>query len=265
MSIWSNITGYIYGLLGRHESPPAYSPLPNDSTILPCYDKSGRPSAQGACLTLNTSTTFPCRDEPRRPSSRGLWLTNILSPGRRKKQDEPVDWSRCNFGMSFAEDTHYPGHGWYGSLSLQAKDIPRLMREGLYWTEANLDYPAGHIKYDYLESWNRYYPSGWYYQRVLFFQDTAIDPQWKAKMIVFCRDMHGLSRFRFRELRLDQITFCRASHNGALVYSFDRTRKTVNCINTMYEDMPLDGWWPWPKKATSEESTVQGSQCHRKS
>jgi hypothetical protein len=39
---------------------------------------------------------------------------------------------------------------------------------------------------------------------------------------------------------------------GELVYTYSAFQ-LVKSINSIYDDIPLDGWWPWPKAAAVEE------------
>lgn len=154
-----------------------------------------------------------------------------------------------NISMLFAQRMTSGDDNWQAFVKIQADDLGRVMREGLHWTEANLDREAGYIDYNPQSSISSLIPPFITCARVFVFRDLAREPQWTAKMTVLCRDLPSLSLFRFSDLTVDHIAFCTAKDaDGKMVYMFGRVGGCFN-MNTLYDDMPLEGWWPWPKRA----------------
>jgi hypothetical protein len=162
-----------------------------------------------------------------------------------------------NMIMLFSQDgtmVESATNTWFGLIAIRATDIPRLMREGLHWTESNLDREAGSIflpaqvgKDDTLTpriECARYYE----------FRDIERKvPLWTAGMRVYFLDGDDVPSFKFRDLSLDQIAMCGAmNQEGRIVYAFGRENKSLK-VNAIYDDMPLEGWWPWPKRSEDGE------------
>ena len=73
-------------------------------------------------------------------------------------------------------------------------------------------------------------------------------PSWVGWLTVIFPSAEAISRFRLQDLSPDHV--CSASAwntRGDLIYHFNCrvSGKDYNCI---YDDKPLDGRWPWPKK-----------------
>lgn len=66
--------------------------------------------------------------------------------------------------------------------------------------------------------------------------------------------MEALAEFRLKGLTTDRIARGYAWNTEWLtVYNYDAFRPEEN-FNTLLEDMPLEGLWPWPKSAECRES-----------
>lgn len=154
--------------------------------------------------------------------------------------------------MLFAQHPFGLAEGWHALMDIQTDDVPRLMREGLHWTEANLDKEAGYIEANPQDSMSPRPPSFVKYIRMFLLRDLGEKPLWTAKMAVYFSNTDQLSQFRFRHLKLYQIIFCKAeSIDEKLLYMYQRIPDTDDInVNTIYDDMPLEGWWPWPKRFT---------------
>ncbi|KAK8095084.1 hypothetical protein PG997_001769 [Apiospora hydei] len=110
---------------------------------------------------------------------------------------------------------------WVGELWIKTPNIPRLMKEGLYLTEAHNSCEDGHIDpidmEEPYEEWVKDYTFILHY----FLRDHQQEPP----------------RWAFNA-------------EEKLVYHFEREKSTkdyVYGINAIYSDMPLRGLWPWPK------------------
>lgn len=248
MSIWDKIYQWIWGHPERDQAPPSYlSPLKASAHFT--YDHDRHPLGP----ETDTKPLAPVYSLFKKACS---WNSGI-TPSHAKRE---IDYcGESNICIVFTQHADPQLKGWQAVVQMKANDVPKVMREGLYWTEVNLDKEAGYIaKFSDSQraacqpSTTPHLPSCMSCQRVYFFQDLGEEPHWAAKMIVFCHDLDELSQFRFRDLRVDQTIFCAARDaDGKVVYMFSRGPEphSVSCVNTLYDDMPLDGWWPWPRRS----------------
>ncbi|KAK1712655.1 hypothetical protein BDP67DRAFT_516440 [Colletotrichum lupini] len=140
------------------------------------------------------------------------------------------------------------GISWEARFRVRAKDLPRLMREGLHWTVANIQREAGFFEHEAKELVMK--QAGWTCTRNYYLSDLSPDQNWSAKMIVCARDIQVLSQFDMAKLRPEQAYTAIAwssFHPSHFIYNFERLAPSRN-YNSIYDDMPLEGWWPWPKR-----------------
>ncbi|KAL2884219.1 hypothetical protein SGCOL_000158 [Colletotrichum sp. CLE4] len=140
------------------------------------------------------------------------------------------------------------GISWEARLRVKSKDLPRLMREGFHWTVANIHREAGYIEHEAKEP--AMVGAGWNCTRNYYLSDLSPDQNWTAKLTVCARDIRVLSQFDVAKLRPEQAYAAIAWTNvqpGQYVYNFDCLDPRKN-YNAIYDNMPLEGWWPWPKK-----------------
>ncbi len=87
--------------------------------------------------------------------------------------------------------------------------------------------------------------------------DLADEPNWDGSLVLLARQYEVLSSFRISDLSLDLVYLAWAADKSKhTVYYYNAVWPESN-INTIYDDMPLEGWWPWPKKE-SERAARQG-------
>lgn len=146
---------------------------------------------------------------------------------------------------------------WQARLEITAKDIPSLMKHGFYCGEANVQPKKGYMLFqeelrelrdDVTKS------DDWVYGRCYSLRDLGHDPQWVASLWVYAHEISELAQFRVKQLAREDIFSAWAlDSEGRTLYNFD-----YNCpddsINVIYDDMPMEGLWPWPRKA-------EGSSC----
>lgn len=166
------------------------------------------------------------------------------------KSDQcPPDWQTGPFNLDIICRPNNTTD-WLARLQVHAKDVPRLMKKGFYWTEANVRKRAGYFLLE-KASLPADVRDHWDYARAYHLTDIAKDgnQQWIAVLWVFALKLSVLSNFRVRHLSVDQIRFARA-YDGERrpIYDFD-VHYPGDSFNAVYDDMPLGGWWPWPKKS----------------
>lgn len=135
---------------------------------------------------------------------------------------------------------------WIARMDIQFKDVCATMEQGLYWSRDNID-PTGSKVFH--NSWGKSAEDGFTRGRQFHLIDLAEDPQWKASLVVYAPKVKALSEFRIQNLSVDNIADMTAfTGDGRWIYEYNRGDPGQN-FNAIYDDMPLGGWWPWPKNA----------------
>ncbi|PNY24170.1 Uncharacterized protein TCAP_05892 [Tolypocladium capitatum] len=177
------------------------------------------------------------------------------------KSNKPLpDWQtgRYDMGIVFLQKLNIQDLrdvDWEAQLHVHAKDVLRLMKEGFYWTEANVRKQEGYfiLEQKNLPAFAR--ACEWTCSRIYHLTDMAKDgnPQWIADLRVYARKRSVLSAFRVRHLSVDKIHQAFAfNRKGQVIYEFSKSSPEQN-VNAIYNDRPLEGWWPWPKKSQGLE------------
>ncbi|KAI1826729.1 hypothetical protein F4861DRAFT_43275 [Xylaria intraflava] len=148
---------------------------------------------------------------------------------------------------------------WEAVLFVKCSDVPRLMREGFHWNDENVVKEDGYIDKtprQYHRATARYRGSYRHY----FLTDLQKPPRWVATLQVLASKLEALSRFRLDELSRENTYSASAySQSGPNqpakdIYSYHH-QSPASHINAIYDDRPLEGWWPWPRK-DSTDTTV---------
>ncbi|KAL2675283.1 hypothetical protein Neosp_011467 [[Neocosmospora] mangrovei] len=155
--------------------------------------------------------------------------------------------------IKFASDLDFPRDTepeWRASLRVNTHDVPKLMREGFYWSEANVNQERG--EYACYPHENQRPQT---FCRTYHLGDLQDDPQWVAELTVCSHELRVLSEFRIRNLKIeDTLSAVAYRPHDHWVY-FYHVHAPWQCINAIYDDMPLKGWWPWPKELKAEAET----------
>ncbi|KAK1993317.1 hypothetical protein LX36DRAFT_714687 [Colletotrichum falcatum] len=157
---------------------------------------------------------------------------------------------------------------WEAKLHVKARDLPRLLREGFHWDGANLDREAGYIRLDVGDDEDDGEDADegdvddrWSCSRTFFLSDLGADPQWTAKLVVYAESTSVLSRFAVTDLDMGTIkeaTAWRATaeeDSTRWVYYWGRQYQEAS-FNAIYDDMPLTGWWPWPRLDVEDDDDI---------
>lgn len=261
MCIWDHISSWVFGSPSKFTE--GYKPIPSSTTPqrsapLPLPRPRPTPPAHAS-----TPTAPPPPYQAYRSSSTAKpTVSRPLQQHVSENTPHPemhlfhTEWSKKqqkrftggSIHLLFLKDSSNELRDWGAFVQILVADLPKLMRDGLYWTEENLDREAGYVENSPHTNISPFLPAWITCGRIYDFRDLGSAPQWTAKMTVLCPDLDRLSRFRFRDLTVSQIVFCGAMDaKGKDVYMYSRLGEDVN-INAIYDDMPLEGWWPWPKK-----------------
>ncbi|KAI1210178.1 uncharacterized protein F4807DRAFT_460009 [Annulohypoxylon truncatum] len=147
---------------------------------------------------------------------------------------------------------------WYARLIFKTDNVPQLMREGLHWSLENVRWEDGYIEATPAES-DRTPPDkeqikycnklGLIKTRHYFLCDLQVPSQWVAHLQVYAAKNRVLANMRLGNLSRKNIY---AAYAGCVdreqyIYLYDSFRPET-WYNAIYDDMPMRGWWPWPKK-----------------
>ncbi|KAI0201539.1 hypothetical protein F4808DRAFT_103801 [Astrocystis sublimbata] len=144
---------------------------------------------------------------------------------------------------------------WLARLEVKCSDVPRLMREGFYWDQANVVKEDGFFEHD-TGLFKRQDCKQWAGVRHYFLKHRAEDqkPRWIAHIQIFAMGLETLFRFDLSRLSLAMIRIATAeSQAGRKIYTYVHDSHHWR-FNTIYDDMPMKGWWPWPRETRKEDN-----------
>ncbi|KAI0428001.1 hypothetical protein F5Y09DRAFT_344081 [Xylaria sp. FL1042] len=144
---------------------------------------------------------------------------------------------------------------WKATLKVKCKDVPSLMREGFYWSDANVIQEEGYVSKD-IYAWGRD-SKKWCNKRHYFLKDIQEEPpRWIATIEVVAVQDQTIYRFDLEQLSLETTYMASAtSQVGHQIYGWYYGNPDM-CFNAIYEDMPLEGRWPWPKWNSRNASDI---------
>lgn len=185
----------------------------------------------------------------------------------------------CNIYFAYSSNTiNGVKHGrdtWTASLMVFAPDVPRLMREGFYWSSKNIVPEFNAVgtlckwqAHDYPDNSGRVFgvPKNrktLYDNRRYLLTDLSKECRWTACLTVSsaCNHLHVLSNFRPEELTRQNLDLCIAFNNNTLIYNYTPFIPRT-AINAIYDDMPLEGRWPWPKQKKRWNGSGKGNEAN---
>ena len=144
---------------------------------------------------------------------------------------------------------------WAVHFEVKTIDIARLMREGFFWSTESILPEEGFISRETKPGWTNF---GFRHKRTWILTDKSDEevPSWVGYLEVITRSPEILPSFRVQDLTRENI-YAASAWNGLdqLVYDYHYRwpQKSYNCI---YDDKPLQGWWPWPKEDPSFASSA---------
>lgn len=203
--------------------------------------------------------------EPVAPPPSYETSTEQNATGERNTKQDPnsclTDWKTksaitMQLFSTLRADFYYDELDWEARLEIRAKSVPNLMRQGFFWGLDNVKMEEGYfvIGKKQIPAMAKADTTGWNCARMYALTDLADDPQWIAEIWVFARKLQTLSTFRLSMLSPSQISGVTAGDGmGGQVYNYLAFHPELT-FNAIYDDMPLEGWWPWPK-ANAKSST----------
>lgn len=137
---------------------------------------------------------------------------------------------------------------------MKCDDVPRLMREGFFWSANNILREEGYFGHSLRHEWTT---KGYRHVRTWILADRpsggeSENPRWVGRLEVVSASLELLSGFRVDKLSSKNV--CGADAWDArdhAIYHYKRNAPGDN-YNSIYDDRPLRGWWPWPKDDGSD-------------
>ncbi|KAI0886379.1 uncharacterized protein GGS22DRAFT_199651 [Annulohypoxylon maeteangense] len=148
---------------------------------------------------------------------------------------------------------------WFARLKFKCDNVPQLMREGLHWSLDNVQWEDGYMDLkdrlpepqSILDKIINRYCLGYdlTHTRHYFLRDLQVPSRWIAHLQVHAGDIKDLSDIRLENISIDNICYTYAFSVGENknIYGYE-TWDLESSFNAVYDDTPLEGWWPWPKK-----------------
>ena len=165
--------------------------------------------------------------------------------------DDEDDEGWEGLGLKMVPDPgarYYKKALWAAILEVKTTDIARLMREGFFWSAENVVPEEGFMSRETRPGWTQF---GFHYKRTWVLIDKPSNqegPKWVGILEVLTPSYEILPSFRVQGLTRANIYEAAACNGlGHIIYDYDyrSPRRNFNCI---YDDKPLQGWWPWPRE-----------------
>lgn len=153
---------------------------------------------------------------------------------------------------------------WFAYLGVHVKNLPQLMRGGFHWSTSNILPERGCIKRNIQGRGDK---CG--FRRTYHLVDLAEDPEWCAKLEIYTKKQSTLAAFKLSWLSIDGIRLAKGwNWDRELVYIYEAFAPE-SALNAIYDGMPLEGWWPWPKPKSpgcvNEEKVVEDGKSSKSS
>lgn len=136
---------------------------------------------------------------------------------------------------------------WRAELLIKARNIPRLLRRGFYWSNANITKGEDRIipnKKGFLRKLISTH-SDCCHKRIYELRDHGPNPEWIGFLDVCSEYSSTIVNFDVNWITKDTVVRATARNwDGNLVYNYAKDKE--DCFTTIYSHMPLNGWWPWP-------------------
>ena len=94
---------------------------------------------------------------------------------------------------------------------------------------------------------------GWTHLRKYFLSNRDGETFWKAEVTVYTKSLAVLGAFQLDHLTMETLGLTYATNwDGKMVYMYRKWQDASTYMNAIYGDMPMAGWWPWPKDPKAE-------------
>lgn len=228
---------------GQDGNHHATEDTPPDYSALPPSNQSSKAVPQATAPVLPEAAEMSHPEE----TGGGQGRSRIYSKHFHNKDDEGWD----TLGLMMVPDPGAPSYKtapWVAILEITTTDMPRLMREGFFWSVENIVPEEGFMSSGTEPGWTPFESSN--HQRTWVLADKSNDeaPRWVGVLEVVTPSSEILPSFRAQNLTRENVCAAVACNGlGFPIYEYNywTPRKNFNCI---YDDKPLQGWWPWPRE-----------------
>ncbi|KAI1181581.1 hypothetical protein F5B17DRAFT_444896 [Nemania serpens] len=158
---------------------------------------------------------------------------------------------------------HCKYQDWVAFLEVKCFDVPRLMREGFRWDASNVIREEGYIEGGQQGPTREPVTSA--FKRWYFLTDLQQPRRWIASLNIRALDVNTLYNFDLSHLSRERIRSATAeNHYQRLIYQYqsytfpDKSCGAVESpmtgFNTIYDKMPMEGFWPWPRRENDNDT-----------
>lgn len=168
-------------------------------------------------------------------------------------------WKRTvfNLELKFKSSGQLPGREWVAWMNVLATNIPRLMKYGFHWSAANVIPADGFITVDDDTLSAARKAQGWKHSRTYSLKDRDGGKEWTSKIKVLGKTLAGVAAFDIDSLSLNELVLCKVwNWKKQIAYYYDRDDPAAS-MNVIFDKMPLEGWWPWPKAREDEKARAE--------
>lgn len=219
-------------------------------------------TAGGATVTTTLNQPFNDETIPHDPLQPGP-----ATGGRIFRGDE--EWSKIVFQFvpNPSKPVDFQYQDWVATLEIKCRDVPRLMREGIYWDASNIINEGGYLKWG--DVTRDASVRGQAHTRSYCLVDNYLPPRWVASLSVKSLISDIISDFCVDQLSKELIKHGWArSQDGKQIYGYDAptcadtpTNAAANPgggFNAIYDEMPMEGFWPWPPREDKPHADCDG-------
>lgn len=138
---------------------------------------------------------------------------------------------------------------WHALLLVSARNIPQMMQRSFHWSAANIVKGEDQLVQNHQILPDYYGGKGvcWRYTRTYQLRNLPGEPKWKGVLRVSTMDLDYLYHFDLGQITKGTLITTKAySCSRELVYYADK--RSGRIYNFIFNNMPLDGWWPAPKR-----------------
>jgi hypothetical protein len=157
---------------------------------------------------------------------------------------------------------------WCAWMRVRVKNIPRLMRRGFHWSEWHVMKERNTMTLN-----DRTMPKmaglrspSWKHTRFYHLADILpYEREWVAELYVFSKDAEFLSNFQVNQIQENSVYWAKGeTWKGKPIYGYQKESSAIWRLkmgldytrsanfNAIYGNLPLEGWWPWPKRGAQD-------------
>ncbi|RMJ15161.1 hypothetical protein BHE90_002722 [Fusarium euwallaceae] len=128
---------------------------------------------------------------------------------------------------------------WTAHLDLVTSDLPTLMHDGLYLTQENVQVLENHVQRVYSDKCKRHFLRRYF---------TVVGPKWSGNLCVMSWNSEPVRDFRIHHLSADKVYNAEVLNKARYTVYFYNMSNPEKNANYIYDDMPMEGLWPFPRK-----------------